>query len=108
MPDATRLLIATRKGAWFLDAAAGRADWRLTGPLFLGQIIHHLVADPRDPKVLMAATSTGHLGPRIQRSGDGGATWLEANRPPGLPNADPHGRSVDHTVLVEARAASEA
>jgi photosystem II stability/assembly factor-like uncharacterized protein len=107
MTEAIRLLVGTRKGAWILTSDAARADWQVKGPLFLGQIINHLVADPRDPKVLMAASSTGHLGPTIQRSTDGGATWSEASRPPAFPTEDPHGRAVHHTFWIEPGHASE-
>lgn len=107
MSDPTRLLVGTRKGAWILEGDAARGDWRLQGPLFLGQIINHLVADPRDPKVLLAAASTGHLGPTIQRSTDGGATWTEAARPPAFPPGEPHGRSVHHTFWLQPGHASE-
>jgi len=107
MADKTRLLIGTRKGAWFLDSGPDRDDWSPKGPLFLGQIINHLVSDPRDRKVLLAAASTGHLGPTIQRSMDGGETWAEAVRPPAFASDDPHGRSVHHTFWLEPGHASE-
>ena len=45
-----------------------RGAWRLEGPQFLGQIINHFVADPRNPAVMLMAASTGHLGPTIMRS----------------------------------------
>src|SRR5450759_4617457 len=57
------LLIATRKGLWQLTADATRRKWRLTGPHFLGHVVHHCVADPRDGRTLLAAARTGHLGP---------------------------------------------
>jgi hypothetical protein len=107
MAETVRLLIGARKGAWFLEGAADRGDWRLQGPLFLGQIINHLVADPRDPDVLLAAASTGHLGPTLMRSIDGGATWAEARQPPAFPGGEPHGRSVKHTFWLEPGHASE-
>jgi photosystem II stability/assembly factor-like uncharacterized protein len=99
--------VGSRKGAWFLDGDEDRGTWRLNGPLFLGHIINHLVSDPRDPGVLMAATSTGHLGPTIQRSVDGGATWSEARRPPAFASGEPHGRSVHHTFWLEPGHADE-
>ena len=107
MADKTRLLIGTRKGAWFLDGGSKRESWSPKGPLFLGQIINHLVSDPRDRKVLLAGASTGHLGPTIQRSIDGGETWAEAVRPPAFASDDPHGRSVHHTFWLEPGHASE-
>ena len=49
------LLIATRKGAWLLHSDKSRKTWRVDGPHFLGQIINHLVLDPRDCRTLLAA-----------------------------------------------------
>lgn len=101
MTEAVRLLIGTRKGAWILTSDAGRASWRTEGPLFLGQIVNHFVIDPRDGRTLLMATSTGHLGPTILRSTDGGQTWTEAKSPPAFPKGEPHGRSVNHTFWLE-------
>jgi photosystem II stability/assembly factor-like uncharacterized protein len=106
----TELLIGTRKGAWvFRDHDGRRGMWRLEGPQFLGQIIHHYVADPRDPKVRLMAAKTGHLGPTVFRSLDAGRTWTEARQPPAFPKAaDPEaGRAVDHTFWVQPGHASE-
>src|SRR5581483_8426981 len=89
------LLIATRKGAWLLHGDGARKSWRADGPHFLGQIIHHLVLDPRDGKTLLAAVSTGHLGPSVFRSKNLGKTWEEAKRPPAFPKKE-GGRSVKH------------
>jgi len=103
-----QLLIGTRKGAWTLRSQAGRRDWRLEGPLFLGQIINHFVVDPRDGRTMLMAASTGHLGPTIQRSQDGGRTWAEAKAPPAFPKAEgPDARSVDHTFWLEPGHPSE-
>src|SRR5262245_53391983 len=92
------VLIATRKGAFFLHGDAGRKNWRIDGPHFLGQIVNHLVLDPRDGKTLLAATSTGHLGPTMHRSTDLGRTWKESPKPPQFPKAPEgeKGRTVKH------------
>ena len=63
------LLLATRKGLWQLHGDASRRSWRVAGPQFLGHIVHHCVADPRDSKTMLAAARTGHLGPNIPRAG---------------------------------------
>ncbi|MEZ5628702.1 MAG: glycosyl hydrolase [Rhodocyclaceae bacterium] len=103
------LLIATRKGAWLLHGDAERQHWRLDGPHFLGHIINHLVLDPRDGRTLLAAASTGHLGPTLFRSTDLGATWQEAAQPPAFaPAADGSGRSVKHTFWLTPSTADEA
>ena len=76
------LLIGTKKGAFFLTAAPGRERFTLSGPAFLGHIVHHAVADPRDGRTLLVAARTGHLGPTVFRSTDFGASWQEALQPP--------------------------
>jgi photosystem II stability/assembly factor-like uncharacterized protein len=96
------VLVATRKGAWLYHADGARKAWRVDGPHFLGQIINHLVLDPRDGKTLLAAASTGHLGPTIFRSTDLGKTWKEASRPPAFPKVPEGqvGRTVKHTFWL--------
>jgi len=107
MTDAVQLLVGTRKGAWILKSDAARQAWRVQGPMFLGQIINHFRADPRDPKVMLMAASTGHLGPTILRSTDGGGTWTEAKAPPAFPKGDKLGRAVNHSFWLEPGHASE-
>jgi photosystem II stability/assembly factor-like uncharacterized protein len=107
-PQALVILIATRKGAWFLRADASRKTWRIEGPHFHGHIVNHLVLDPRDGRTLLAAAKTGHLGPTIFRSTDFGATWSEATQPPAFDKkSDGTGRSVDHTFWLTPGHASE-
>jgi photosystem II stability/assembly factor-like uncharacterized protein len=97
-PRRVRLLIATRKGLWTLAGDATRRVWKLAGPQFLGNIVHHAVLDPRDGKTLLAAARTGHLGPTVFRSADGGKSWKEAGKPPAF--AADSGRVVDHTFWL--------
>lgn len=99
---AVAVLLATRKGAWIFRSADSRKSWRCSGPHFLGNIVHHLVADPRTRGALLAAVSTGHLGPSIFRSSNFGRTWTEASRPPAFDKAAPgeHGRAVNHTFWL--------
>jgi photosystem II stability/assembly factor-like uncharacterized protein len=82
------LWIGTRKGAFALRTDASRKKWTLSGPQFLGHVIHHIVQDPRDPKVLLMATKTGHLGPTVFRSKDRGRKWKEAAQPPAFRKAE--------------------
>lgn len=107
--DRVTLLIATRKGAWLLRSDATRRAWRLEGPHFLGNIVHHMKLDPRDGRTLLAAAKTGHLGPTIFRSSDGGRQWSEAVQPPAFPKAadGETGRVVDHTFWLTPGHASE-
>jgi photosystem II stability/assembly factor-like uncharacterized protein len=95
---AATLLIATRKGLWQLKSDPARRAWRLTGPNFLGHIVHHCVADSRNGKTVLAAARTGHLGPTIFRSNDRGRTWQEAKQPPAFREGS--GRVVDHTFWL--------
>jgi len=103
------LMVATRKGAWIFHADDAREDWRCEGPHFLGQIVHHLVLDPRDRITLLASTSTGHLGPTLFRSLDLGHTWVEARHPPAFPKAPDGqpGRAVNHTFWLAPGHAGE-
>ncbi len=84
---ASSLWIGTRKGLFALRADGARRAWRLAGPQFLGHVIHHVVQDPREPKVLLLAARTGHLGPTVYRSGDRGRSWREAAQPPAFRKA---------------------
>ncbi|TXT26697.1 MAG: glycosyl hydrolase BNR repeat-containing protein [Rhodocyclaceae bacterium] len=103
------LLVATRKGAWLYHTDAARQSWRIDGPHFLGQIVNHLVLDPRDGRTLLAAAKTGHLGPTIFRSTDLGKTWQEAAKPPAFGPATNglDGRAVDHTFWLTPGHADE-
>ena len=108
-PSRLHLYIATRKGLFMLRDAGGRRRWKLDGPHFLGHTIHHAVLDPRDRRTLLAAARTGHLGPTVFRSLDGGRTWKEAARPPAFPKAEsPEARrEVDHVFWLTPGHASE-
>jgi len=107
---AVALLVATRKGAFILKGDKSRRTWNIAGPLFFGHTVHHLVLDPRDRRTLLAAARTGHLGPTIFRSSDGGKNWQEAATPPAFPKAPEgqKGRVVDHTFWLTPGHASEA
>ena len=101
------LLVGTRKGAWFFHSDAARKTWKVDGPHFLGQVVNHLVRDPRSGTLLMAA-KTGHLGPTIFRSTDKGKTWKEAATPPAFPAVSSgNGRAVSHTFWLTPGHASE-
>lgn len=76
------LWIGTRKGVFTARFDARRRSWKLSGPQFLGHIIHHVVQDPREPRRLAMAAKTGHLGPTVYTSSDRGRSWQEAHRPP--------------------------
>ena len=106
---ASTLWVGTRKGAWALRAEARRRSWKLAGPQFLGHIIHHVVQDPREPKVVLIAAKTGHLGPTVFRSTDRGRTWKEAALPPAFRRAaeGEAARAVDAVFWLTPGHASE-
>jgi hypothetical protein len=117
------LLVGTRKGAWFFHSDPARKSWRVEGPHFLGNIVNHVVKDPRGSGTLLMAAKTGHLGPTIFRSVDKGKSWREASVPPAFPKVEParargngHGngehaaapaRAVSHTFWLSAGHASD-
>ena len=96
------LLIGTRKGAFVLRGDRTRRTWKLSGPMFLGHIVHHVVLDPRDRRTMLMAASTGHLGPTVFRSTDLGKTWKEAKTPPAFPKVPEgqKGRVVGHVFWL--------
>ncbi len=109
VPRRVVLLVGTRKGAWILHGDAQRKAWRVDGPHFLGQTVHHMVLDPRDGRTIVAAVKAGHLGPTIYRSTNVGRTWKEAAQPPAFARAPEgeQGRTVDHTFWLTPCHANE-
>ena len=103
------LFIGTRKGAFILKSDRTRRTWKLSAPIYLGHIIHHMVCDPRDKRTVLMAASTGHLGPTIFRSTDRGKTWKESTAPPTfrkLPEGE-KGRTVGHVFWLTPCHANE-
>ena len=107
-------IVGTKKGAWALRRPTGTGkDWRVEEPWLFGCQVHHIVQDPRGAGTLLAAVRTGHLGPTLYRSSDGGLSWKEAAKPPAfrtkeeyanspLPADDPRrqGLVVDHVFFL--------
>ena len=96
------LMVGTRKGAFIYHSDGSRSRWRLDGPHRLGEIVNHLVLDPRDGKTMLMAARAGHLGPTIFRSTDLARTWKEASQPPAFRMAAPgeNGRAVEYTFWL--------
>lgn len=96
------LLVGTRKGAFLVSDDQKRQKWTVSDPIFLGHIIYHMVADPRNKNVIMMAAKTGHLGPTVFRSTDSGKTWKEASQPPAFPKVPEgeKGRAVENVFWV--------
>ncbi len=101
-PKSVALLVATKKGGFILSADSKRRSWTIKGPLYLGNIVHHIMLDPRDGKTMLMAAKTGHLGPTVFRSTNQGKTWKEAAKPPAFPKAPEgeKGRVVDHVFWL--------
>lgn len=86
MKNTTRLLVGTKKGAFFFSDGK-REQWKLDASHFFGQVINHIVLHPRNNQTMLIAARTGHLGPTVFCSSDAGKTWKEATRPPAFPKA---------------------
>ena len=88
---------------------AARASWALSGPQFLGHIIHHIVQDPRAPDLMLMAAKTGHLGPTVFRSTDRGRQWKEAAQPPAFRKSEEGepARAVERVFWLTPGHASE-
>jgi hypothetical protein len=107
--DKVALLVATKKGGFILSSDNKRRKWDIKGPIFLGNIIHHMALDPREGRVMLMAAKTGHLGPTVFRSKDFGKTWKEASKPPAFAKAPEgeQGRVVDHVFWLTPGHVSE-
>lgn len=71
-----QVLVGTRKGAFIFRSDLRRKTWKVQSSHFLGLAVHHIIRDPRDGGTLHAATSSAWWGADIQRSHNGGRTWL--------------------------------
>ena len=88
-----RLLVGTRKGAFVLTADGKREQWDVSGPHFAGWEIYHVKGSPVDPNRLYASQTSAWFGQIIQRSDDGGKTWIQPGTSPGEPTTTPEGMS---------------
>jgi len=86
-----RLLVGTRKGAFVLTSDGKRKDWKVDGPHFAGWEIYHVKGSPVDPNRLYASQTSAWFGQIIQRSDDGGKTWIQPGTPPGESTTTPDG-----------------
>src|SRR5262249_8596815 len=50
--------------------------WEVSGPHFAGWEVYHLKGSPVDPQRIYASQSTSWFGQLIQRSDDGGKSWM--------------------------------
>lgn len=73
----TKLLVATRKGAFVSERRGRRWQPRLLGHAGVG--VNFLVQQPERGD-LWAALGHGHWGAKLSRSRDGGETWQDASQ----------------------------
>jgi hypothetical protein len=78
-----RVLVGTKKGAFVLSADGKRNNWTVDGPFFAGWEIYHLKGSPVDPNRIYASQTSGWFGQLVQRSDDGGRTWIQPGVAPG-------------------------
>ena len=78
-----RVLVGTHKGAFVLTSDGKREKWDVSGPHFAGWEIYHLKGSNVDPNRIYASQTSGWFGQIIQRSDDGGKTWIQPGTPPG-------------------------
>ncbi len=83
-----RVLVGTKKGAFILSADGKRNNWTVDGPFFAGWEIYHLKGSPVDPNRIYASQTSGWFGQVVQRSDDGGKTWMQPGVPVGEKPAD--------------------
>jgi photosystem II stability/assembly factor-like uncharacterized protein len=90
-----RVLVGTRKGAFVLASDGKRQSWEISGPHFAGWEIYHLKGSAVDPNRLYASQTSGWFGQIIQRSDDGGKSWVtpgskpdELATPEGMPKGE--------------------
>ncbi|OAJ57484.1 WD40/YVTN/BNR-like repeat-containing protein [Paraburkholderia ginsengiterrae] len=102
-----RLLVATRKGLFILQAD-GKGGWSLGEPHFIGEPVSMVLADPRDGS-LYAALNLGHFGVKLHRRRAGMAGWEECAAPVYPPQpADEMPPTGDATHTSEDTAADNA
>jgi hypothetical protein len=100
------LMVGTKKGAFLYRRTEGA--WKLDEPYLFGHIVNHIVQDSRAPHTLLMGAKTGHLGPTVFRSSDGGRSWKEAKRPPAFPKVeDGTGKAVDQVFWLSPGHSSE-
>src|SRR5688572_21738021 len=72
-----RLLVSTRKGLLVFEREGGA--WRITQSAFPGVAVTAALAERSG--AIVAALKHGHFGPKLHRSDDGGASFVEIGSP---------------------------
>ena len=99
-----RVLVGTRKGAFILESDGTRKKWDVSGPHFAGWELYHLKGSPADPNRIYASQTSGWFGQIIQRSDDGGKTWLQPGTPPGAVPAPGPPKAASNKFVYDASA----
>jgi photosystem II stability/assembly factor-like uncharacterized protein len=99
-----RVLVGTRKGAFILESDGKREKWDISGPHFAGWEMYHLKGSPADPNRIYASQTSGWFGQVIQRSDDGGKTWLQPGTPPGPPPTPGPPKAASNKFVYDASA----
>jgi photosystem II stability/assembly factor-like uncharacterized protein len=97
-----RVLVGTRKGAFVLTSDGKREKWDVSGPHFAGWELYHVKGSPADPNRIYASQSSDWFGQIIQRSDDGGKTWLQPGTPPGEPPAPGPPKAASNKFVYDA------
>lgn len=82
-----RVLVGTRKGAFVMESDGKRQEWEISGPHFAGWPVYHLKGSAVNPDRIYASQTSDWFGQIIQRSDDGGKTWMQPGTPPGESDA---------------------
>jgi BNR/Asp-box repeat protein len=99
-----RVLVGTRKGAFILTSDGKRQSWEVSGPHFAGWEMYHLKGSPADPNRIYASQTSGWFGQIIQRSDDGGKTWIQPGTPPGEPPAPGPPKAASNKFVYDTSA----
>jgi hypothetical protein len=99
-----RVLVGTRKGAFILSSDGKREKWEVSGPHFAGWEMYHLKGSPADPNRIYASQTSGWFGQIIQRSDDGGKTWIQPGTPPGEPPAPGPPKAASNKFVYDTSA----
>ncbi len=83
--SSVRVLVGTKKGAFILTSDGKRTStskWKVSGPHFAGWEIYHMKGSPVDPDRIYCSQTSGWFGQVMQRSDDGGKTWVTPGSSP--------------------------
>src|SRR5438105_216628 len=97
-----RVLVGTRKGAFVLSSDGKRQKWDVSGPHFAGGEMYHLKGSPAEPNRIYASQTSGWFGQIIQRSDDGGKTWIQPATPPGEKDPAPVASAFTPSLWIRA------